>query len=112
MSDGLRVELSPFAMVVIVIGVFATFGTIALWLWWMIRYRYPFVVDRDGVTTRSGARHRWADAKEVLTLRRRSSRGLRISFAGGGRIFVVPRMIRDGDEVVAFIEACGVRASS
>ena len=40
-------------------------------------------MDQDGVTTRSGARHRWADAEEVLTIRKRSSRGLRISFAGG-----------------------------
>ena len=110
--DTKRVELSGAATVLIVLGVVATFGVLALFLVWMIRYRYPHVLDREGVTTRSGRRYLWTDVTEVLTIRRRDSRGLRITFASGGRIFVVPNMIQDPEGVLAYIEGCGIKSQS
>ncbi len=110
--DPFRVELSMMAKVLFVLSIIATFGTATIVLWWLVWYRYPRVLDREGVTTRGGARYRWADVEEVLTIRRRSSRGLRISFAGGGRILVVPNMIASPEAVLAYIDGSGIRSSS
>ena len=110
--EPMRVELSVLAKVVIVLGLVASLGVLALFLWWMIRHRYPHVLDAEGVMTRARVHRRWADVTEVLTLRTSSSTGLRITFNDGGRIHVVPNMLRDPDLVLAYIERCGVKSSS
>jgi hypothetical protein len=52
------------------------------WVYLLIRGRYPLLADGEGITTRSGKRHLWADAVEVRDKQARG--GLGVLLLGGG----------------------------
>lgn len=102
-ANPLVVELGASFFVLLIVGGLFTLG-IASVAMWLIALRYPQVVDRDGVTTRGGARHDWQALQRVVRLQRD---GFRLEFHSGA-VLMLPRFFASPVAVLDYVQRCGV----
>ena len=102
-ASPLVVELGARFFVLLIVGGLFSLGIASLAVW-LISLRYPKVIDRDGITTRGGARHDWQGLQSLIPLQ---SDGFRLEFQSGA-VLMLPQFLSNPFAVLDYVQRCGV----
>lgn len=105
--EALRIGLARQYKVLMVVAFFFSFGLLTLILW-LVTWRWPRILDSEGVTLRNGNRLLWKDLTRVQPVTVVNRYGSRVTgridlHFGKNKVPLVGQSLKEGALVFAFV---------
>ena len=107
-SETLQIHIAWWYWVAMLVCLVVTLGVGTIIMWWTARYRYPWIIDADGIVKRNGKRLFWKDLSGGQKVRVENHSGNRISGSvdlhfGNEIVKINPYVFTEGFRVMEFI---------